>query len=333
MNYPKISIVVPTLNEENNIEACIKSVKNADYPQNLIEIIVADTGSKDQTKKIAEKFNVKILNLSTKKPSAAYGLFHGIKESSGDFIQYLAADSLLEKGWLTKAVDAFIERPDEKIGVIGGSTLEKNPSSSIFSKLLSIGLSVGNKKIGEVLYNAGTGLIKKSVILSTQFNPAMVSEDEVDFGFKVKQNGFKFIKLGEVMIIHDLGLKNNFASLIKMLRRYWRQGLGLKQLKIKHLKSQELKTYLKGLRLYRSSWLFLIFLIGIIILIPINFLLACLVFIGGLIIIFIFSSFFAKKNSIPASNSFSLSLWYLTVMWIMWSAYYFGKIQTSNDHE
>ena len=36
----KISIVITTKNEENNIENCLKSIINQTFPRNLIEIIV-----------------------------------------------------------------------------------------------------------------------------------------------------------------------------------------------------------------------------------------------------------------------------------------------------
>ena len=43
---PKISVVVPTLNEEAYIERCLKSLSAQNFPH---EIIVADGGSKDKT--------------------------------------------------------------------------------------------------------------------------------------------------------------------------------------------------------------------------------------------------------------------------------------------
>jgi len=52
----KLSAIIITLNEEKNIERCLNSLKNiAD------EIIVLDSFSKDNTKEICKKFNVKFI--------------------------------------------------------------------------------------------------------------------------------------------------------------------------------------------------------------------------------------------------------------------------------
>ena len=51
----KISVLIPTFNEEKNIRDCIESVKWAD------EIVVVDSFSKDQTVKIAAEYTERIL--------------------------------------------------------------------------------------------------------------------------------------------------------------------------------------------------------------------------------------------------------------------------------
>jgi cellulose synthase/poly-beta-1,6-N-acetylglucosamine synthase-like glycosyltransferase len=51
--YPKLSVVIPTLNEEFILSECISHVYKAD-PN--VEIIVADGGSTDRTIKIAVEY-------------------------------------------------------------------------------------------------------------------------------------------------------------------------------------------------------------------------------------------------------------------------------------
>lgn len=54
---PKLSVIINTKNEEENIAECIKSVKNL-----ASEIIVIDMESRDKTITIAKKLGVKIIN-------------------------------------------------------------------------------------------------------------------------------------------------------------------------------------------------------------------------------------------------------------------------------
>ena len=55
-NKMDLSLVVITLNEENNIERCIESVKFAK------EIIVVDSGSTDRTREMAEALGAKVIH-------------------------------------------------------------------------------------------------------------------------------------------------------------------------------------------------------------------------------------------------------------------------------
>lgn len=47
--FPKISILVAARNEEYNIERCLKSLLDLDYPKDKFEILVGDDDSKDNT--------------------------------------------------------------------------------------------------------------------------------------------------------------------------------------------------------------------------------------------------------------------------------------------
>ncbi len=48
-NLPKISIIIPAYNEQSNINHCLLSLRAQTYPHHLLEIIVVDDGSEDQT--------------------------------------------------------------------------------------------------------------------------------------------------------------------------------------------------------------------------------------------------------------------------------------------
>ena len=54
-----ISIIIPTYNSENYIFKCLASIKKQKYNKKK-EILIIDGGSKDNTIKIAKKFNCKI---------------------------------------------------------------------------------------------------------------------------------------------------------------------------------------------------------------------------------------------------------------------------------
>ncbi|ARV10490.1 lipopolysaccharide biosynthesis protein [Winogradskyella sp. PC-19] len=80
----KLSVIIPTYNEENYVEKAIRSVRFAD------EIIVVDSFSTDKTVEIAEKYNCKITqrkfdNFSNQKN-------HALQFASGEWVLFVDAD-------------------------------------------------------------------------------------------------------------------------------------------------------------------------------------------------------------------------------------------------
>ena len=57
-----VSIIVPCLNEERFIAKCLDSIIANDYPKEKLEILVVDGGSKDKTKEIIKRYQVKLLD-------------------------------------------------------------------------------------------------------------------------------------------------------------------------------------------------------------------------------------------------------------------------------
>ncbi|ALV63703.1 Glycosyltransferases involved in cell wall biogenesis [Thermococcus sp. 2319x1] len=130
--YPTVSIVVPAHNEAMNIERFIESVEYQDYPRELVEVIIVDDGSQDETSEIASKYGVKIIR-HEKNLGKAQSLEDGIKSANGEVVLTMDADSYFGNGYsLRRIVESLYERPFIGIstGVIRieqrfGSLLEK----------------------------------------------------------------------------------------------------------------------------------------------------------------------------------------------------------------
>jgi len=87
----KISAAMIVKNEENMLEECIESFREA-----VDEIVIVDTGSTDKTVEIAEKFNVKLYHHEWKDDFSEARNF-SIKKATGDWIFIIDADERLER--------------------------------------------------------------------------------------------------------------------------------------------------------------------------------------------------------------------------------------------
>lgn len=92
-NFPKISIVMPTFNSEKRLEKCLRLIRRTNYPQDKIEIIVADGGSTDCTIEIAKKYKCVVFDNLRKLPEPGKAV--GINNSTGDLICFLDDDNFV----------------------------------------------------------------------------------------------------------------------------------------------------------------------------------------------------------------------------------------------
>ncbi len=94
-----ISIIIPTLNEEKYLPKLLESIKKQSYKD--YEVIVADGGSKDKTKKIARKYGCKLVQGG----SPAKGRNHGAEHAKGDYLLFLDADVTFSKTFLETLIE------------------------------------------------------------------------------------------------------------------------------------------------------------------------------------------------------------------------------------
>ncbi len=120
-----VSVVIPTLNSENYIVDCLKSIRNQSYE--FVEIIVVDGGSTDRTVELAKKYADKVLMFNTRilkegHFTATHQRNYGVKNSSGQLVFYVDADMILTRDVILNCVKKIEEGfdavvvPEESFG-------------------------------------------------------------------------------------------------------------------------------------------------------------------------------------------------------------------------
>ena len=121
------SIIVPVLNEERHVAACVESLLTLDYPDDRYEIIVVDNGSTDRSAEIVQRYPGVRLERETQ-PGDFAARNRGVAASSGRFLAFTDADTAPDPDWLDSSARAF-EDPglDVIVGYIrlndGGATV------------------------------------------------------------------------------------------------------------------------------------------------------------------------------------------------------------------
>ena len=107
----KFTFSIPTLNAARYLPSCLRSIRSQDYPQDLVEIILPDGGSTDETIHIANQFDA--LVFKNERKLADYGAKITAKKGSGDLFVVFAADNeLCTNSWLQKTATIFENFPE-----------------------------------------------------------------------------------------------------------------------------------------------------------------------------------------------------------------------------
>lgn len=95
LSDPLISIIIPTLNEEQHLKLVLAFIN--DFRKEQIEIIISDGGSSDNTIAVAQQYECLLISSSK---GRAVQMNKGARVAKGDVLYFLHADSIPPKDWL-----------------------------------------------------------------------------------------------------------------------------------------------------------------------------------------------------------------------------------------
>lgn len=144
----KVSVIIPARNEEENIATCLNAISHQKYPTELLEIIVVDDLSTDNTAKIAADFSqneprIQVIQLADYpgKQRKKAALEVGIQSATGEIILTTDADCQMGQHWVSAMVAQFDQNADLISGpvVLTGSGALAKMQTLEFMGLITVG--------------------------------------------------------------------------------------------------------------------------------------------------------------------------------------------------
>lgn len=117
---PLVSIIIPTYNSERTILECLDAIAGQDYRN--IEIIIADSFSRDRTKEIAGNFTSSIIDAE----SLALARKRGVELARGKYILFLDSDQIIDTDTISASVKACEEEGFDGVTHFERSKIYKN---------------------------------------------------------------------------------------------------------------------------------------------------------------------------------------------------------------
>ena len=100
VNIKKLSIIIPTLNESKNLPLILSDLSEFN---NILEILIIDSTSRDKTKDIALINGAKFYKID--KNNRGLQLNYGAKKAKGNWLLFIHADSRLKFNWSRELED------------------------------------------------------------------------------------------------------------------------------------------------------------------------------------------------------------------------------------
>ncbi len=163
MNNLTLSIIIPAFNEEKYISNCLNYIFNAQKLWFVLEIIVVDNNSNDNTAKIAKLFsNVKVI--SEKKQWTNFARQAWYLVSKWDLIAFIDADTQIPINRPKYVIDIFIKNSEIWTLVWWYSYYDANFLQNFYSKIVWY---IWVPILREIIWYVGNWwnmIIKKSVL-------------------------------------------------------------------------------------------------------------------------------------------------------------------------
>lgn len=241
MEYPVVSVVIPTHNRKEKLLRLIKSILESDYLKEKLEIIVVDDASTDGTHEYMNKLfpQVKIIRNEEEKLLAESRNI-GIRASKGKYILLIDDDNLVDKNAIRVLVEFMEAHPE--VGVAGPimyfladprriwcAGVKRNYWTTLtkFLGFNTIDYSQFKKPYdSEDFPNAfmvRRDIFKKVGLFNSKLFP--IHYDEADFCQRVKKLGYRVMVVPMARVWHDIPLpeqtRTSIFHLKNSLRAYY----------------------------------------------------------------------------------------------------------------
>jgi rSAM/selenodomain-associated transferase 2 len=201
----RISVIIPTFNEEANIAATVQNVR-AQQPH---EIVVVDGGSSDRTVEIASPLADRIL-AGPRGRAAQMNL--GAAHAAGDALLFLHADCSLEAGAIDQAARLL-----EKLGVAAGCFTMRVPLTNSLYRCIEFGATARTRLFGIIYGDQGLFIRRKLFEHAGGFPKLQLMED-VYLSLRLRKMG-RIVVASRQIVVSPRRWQN--AGLVRQTLRNW----------------------------------------------------------------------------------------------------------------
>ncbi len=220
---PLVSIVIRTLNEQKHLEELLRAISKQDQTVFKIETVIIDSGSTDNTIKIAKSFGCRITHIKKEDFTFGKSLNVGCDFANGDYLVFVSGHCIpVDEHWITHLVKPLINVCSYTYGRQLGRDTTKFSEQQLFDKYFPEQSRI--PQVGFFCNNANAA-IRREAWLAHRFNEELTGCEDMYLAKLLVDSGKKIGYVAEAPVYH---IHDETWTQVKV--RYEREAIALQQI-------------------------------------------------------------------------------------------------------
>jgi mycofactocin system glycosyltransferase len=205
---PRISVVIPVKDRADELGRCLESIARIDYPQELLQVIVVDDGSSDNSADVAVAHGALIIPSGGvgRGPAAARNV--GAQAADGDILAFIDSDCTASTGWLGELLPSFSEANVVAVGGLVDGMCRDSAVDRYEAVMSSLSLGAREQSGGsgdDTFYLPSCNLLVRRApfLRAGGFNDEMHVGEDVDLTWRLRDAGWTIAYLPSGRVYHE----------------------------------------------------------------------------------------------------------------------------------
>ncbi|WP_029270296.1 glycosyltransferase family 2 protein [Flavobacterium sp. KJJ] len=239
---PTCTVIVPAYNEGKLVWDTLLSLAESDFPEQKLQILAVDDGSKDDTWYWMQQAKIKLgdrlsIYQQPENKGKRHALYRGFELGTGEIFVTVDSDSIVKKDTLRNLVSPFVV--NEKCGAVAGNVHVLNNKKALLPKMLNVSFVMSfefmrsaESMLGSVLCTPGAAAAYRSDAvfaclpewIDQKFmgQPSDIGEDRAMTNMILKQ-GFHVLFQRNAYVLTNV--PEEYTGLYKMFIRWGRSNV------------------------------------------------------------------------------------------------------------
>lgn len=239
----RVSIVTPSFNQGQYLDATIRSVISQEYPN--LEYLVVDGGSTDGSREILQR-HASRLAWWVSEPDAgqADAINKGFCRATGDILAWLNSDDLYLPGTVAAVVDFFRHHPQFDAVVGDLNIIDAEGRHLDVKKAVPVTFR-WNLYSGCAVAQPATFFTRRAYEISGELDPSLRFQMDYDFFLRMQSRGVRFGVLKRPLT--SFRLHATSKTVAEYDREFWRDFARIQDAYLPPMRSNTLRSYRRSM--------------------------------------------------------------------------------------